>query len=169
MYLVDQHAAHERILYEQFMLEQASRKMIAQQTLETVSVELPSASARLLEEHLNGLAAIGFDLEPFGMNTFRVRAIPAIFARRLPEEAIGAILDDLEKGDEPGESTLEGQIILRVCKAAAIKAGQTLSYDEMQSLLRQLERCASPRTCPHGRPTMIHMSADQLAKEFGRT
>jgi DNA mismatch repair protein MutL len=169
MYLVDQHAAHERILYEQFMLEQASRKVIAQQTLETVSVELPPASARLLEEHLDRLAALGFDLEPFGVNTFRIRAIPAIFARRLPEEAIGAILDDLEQGDEPGAATLEAQIILRVCKAAAIKAGQTLSYDEMQSLLRQLERCTSPRTCPHGRPTMIHMSADQLAKEFGRT
>jgi len=59
--------------------------------------------------------------------------------------------------------------VLRVCKAAAVKAGQTLSYDEMQALIRQLERCASPRTCPHGRPTLILMSAEQLAKEFGRT
>jgi DNA mismatch repair protein MutL len=169
LYLVDQHAAHERILYEQFMLEQASRQVITQHTLDTVAVELTPASARLIEENLDTLSAVGFDIEPFGANTFRVRAIPSIFAHRIPQEAIGAILEDLESGVEPGAPTLEAQIILRVCKAAAIKAGQTLSYDEMQALLRQLERCTSPRTCPHGRPTMIHMSAEQLAREFGRT
>ncbi len=169
LYLVDQHAAHERILYEQFMLEQANRQVVAQQTLDTVTVELAPASARLLEENLEALGAIGFEIEPFGANTFRIRAIPSIFANRIPQESIAAILDDLESGAEPGASTLEEQIILRVCKAAAIKAGQILSYDEMQTLLRQLERCASPRTCPHGRPTMIHMSAEQLAREFGRT
>ncbi len=168
LYLVDQHAAHERILYELFMLEQANRPTISQQTLDSIAVELPSASARLLEEHLESLQAIGFDIEPFGGNTFRVRAIPALFANRLPQEAIATILDDLDVGAEPGASTLEAKIVLRVCKAAAVKAGQVLSYDEMQTLLRQLERCANPRSCPHGRPTMIHMSADQLAKEFGR-
>jgi DNA mismatch repair protein MutL len=169
LYLVDQHAAHERILYEQFMLEQANHQAVAQHTLDTVTVELTPASARLLEENLETLSAIGFEIEPFGSNTFRVRTIPAVFANRIPEESIAAVLDDLEAGAEPGASTLEEQIIVRVCKAAAIKAGQILSYDEMQILLRQLERCASPRTCPHGRPTMIHMSAEQLAKEFGRT
>jgi len=64
---------------------------------------------------------------------------------------------------------IEARIILYVCKAAAVKAGQTLSYPEMQGLLQQLARCASPRSCPHGRPTLLHMSREQLAKEFGRT
>jgi DNA mismatch repair protein MutL len=64
---------------------------------------------------------------------------------------------------------LEEQIILHICKAAAVKAGQVLSTSEMQSLVRQLERCTSPHTCPHGRPTLIHLSAEQLAREFGRT
>ncbi len=169
MYLIDQHAAHERILYEQFMLEQTNHERVTQQTLDSVTVELDSDAAHLLEVHLDLLADVGFDIEPFGSNVFRVRSVPAIFAKRLPQEAIAAILDDLEIGAEPGQSTLEAQIILRVCKAAAVKAGQTLSYDEMQMLLRQLEHCNSPRTCPHGRPTMIHMTADQLAKEFGRT
>jgi len=168
MYLVDQHAAHERILFELFTLEQANRPTITQQTLDSVAVELPSASARLLEEHLESLQAIGFDIEPFGGNTFRVRAIPALFANRLPQDAITAILDDLDAGAEPGASTLEAKILLRVCKAAAVKAGQVLSYDEMQTLLRQLERCTTPKTCPHGRPTLIHMSTDDLAKEFKR-
>ncbi|MCC7447322.1 MAG: DNA mismatch repair endonuclease MutL [Anaerolineae bacterium] len=168
MYLVDQHAAHERILFELFMLEQANRPTVTQQTLDSVAVELPAASARLLEEHLESLQAIGFDIEPFGGNTFRVRAIPALFANRLPQDAITAILDDLDAGAELGASTLEKTILLRVCKAAAVKAGQVLSYDEMQTLLRQLERCATPRTCPHGRPTIFHMSSDDLAKAFKR-
>jgi DNA mismatch repair protein MutL len=169
MYLVDQHAAHERILYEQYMLERTNKPVIAQQTLDSVAIELSPAAAQLIEENLDALNTIGFAIEPFGTNTFLVRAVPAIFANRLPQEAIGVILDDLEIGAEPGESTLEAQIVLRICKVAAIRAGQTLSYDEMQTLLRQLERCSSPRTCPHGRPTMIHMTAEQLAKEFGRT
>ncbi len=169
LYLVDQHAAHERILYEQFMRDQADRRPILQHTLDSVVVELAPPSARLIEENLDALQAVGFDLEAFGSNAFRVRAVPAMLADRLPQEALAAILDDLEIGAEPGATTLEAKVILRVCKAAAIKAGQTLSYDEMQSLLRQLERCSSPRTCPHGRPTMIHMSAEQLAREFGRT
>jgi DNA mismatch repair protein MutL len=169
MYLVDQHAAHERILYEQYMLERTNRPVIAQQTLDAVAVELSSAAAHLIEENLEALNTIGFAIEPFGTDTFLIRAVPAIFANHLPQEAIGVILDDLEIGAEPGEATLEAQIVLRICKVAAIRAGQTLSYDEMQTLLRQLERCTSPRTCPHGRPTMIHMTAEQLAKEFGRT
>ncbi|MBX3081091.1 MAG: DNA mismatch repair endonuclease MutL [Anaerolineae bacterium] len=168
MYLVDQHAAHERILYEQFMREQATQQPMKQHMLETTTVEVTADSARLIEENLPLLASIGFDLELFGNNTFRVQAMPEILARQSPGEALVTILGDLEKGDPLGASTLEAQIVLRVCKAAAVKAGQILSYDEMQGMLRQLERCEFPRTCPHGRPTMIHLSADQLAKEFGR-
>ena len=64
---------------------------------------------------------------------------------------------------------IEDQLIRYVCKRAAVKAGQILSIDEMQNLIRQLERCEAPHTCPHGRPTMLHMSGDQLAREFGRS
>jgi DNA mismatch repair protein MutL len=168
MYLIDQHAAHERILYEQFMLEQETHHKVAQRTLEAVNVELSPESARLVEGNLESLASIGFEIESFGGNQFMVRAVPSILADRSPAESIAAILEDLESGEEPGASTLEAKIVLRVCKAAAVKAGQTLSFDEMQSLIRQLERCASPLSCPHGRPTMVLMSADQLAREFGR-
>ncbi len=65
--------------------------------------------------------------------------------------------------------TLEEKLIRRVCKTAAVKAGQVLSYEEMQGLIQQLERCESPRTCPHGRPTMLHLSGEELARQFGRT
>jgi DNA mismatch repair protein MutL len=79
-----------------------------------------------------------------------------------------AILDEVADGGEPLEKESEAQLIANVCKLAAIKAGQTLSQAEMQKLVHQLEACVSPRTCPHGRPTMIHLSAAMLEREFGR-
>jgi len=169
LYLIDQHAAHERILFEQLMTSQAARQPIAQQALDAVTVELSLSAAALVEEHLPSLAAVGLNLEPFGGRMFRVRAVPAILADRDPADAVRAIVEDLESGAKPGQAALEEQIILHICKAAAVKAGQVLSTSEMQSLVRQLERCTSPHTCPHGRPTLIHLSAEQLAREFGRT
>jgi len=79
------------------------------------------------------------------------------------------MIEDLEAGATPGATTLEERLVRRVCKTAAIKAGQVLSFDEMQRLLEQLERCEAPRTCPHGRPTMLHISGEELARQFGRT
>ncbi|HML20196.1 MAG TPA: DNA mismatch repair endonuclease MutL [Aggregatilinea sp.] len=169
LYLIDQHAAHERILYEQFMAQHAAMEPVAQRTLDAATVELSPSSAQRVEEALDLLAHLGFEIEPFGASTFRVRAIPALLADRDPGDVMKMIVQDLESGNEPGEVTLEEKLVRRVCKTAAVKAGQTLSYDEMQGLIRQLERCESPRTCPHGRPTMLHISGEELAKQFGRT
>lgn len=169
LYLIDQHAAHERILYEQFMAQQAAMEPVAQRTLDAATVTLPPTAARRIEEALDVLAGLGFDIEPFGANTFRVRAVPALLADRNPEDVLALIVQDLESDRGPGEVSLEEKLVRRVCKTAAIKAGQTLSYEEMQGLIRQLERCESPRTCPHGRPTMLHISGEELAKQFGRT
>jgi DNA mismatch repair protein MutL len=168
LYLIDQHAAHERILYEQFMAQHAATEPVTQHTLPVTTVELSPAEAHLIEDSLDLLTHLGFDLELFGSNTFRVRAIPALLADHEPDDVLQGIVQDLEGGVGPGEGTLEEKLIRRVCKAAAVKAGQTLSFDEMQGLLQQLERCESPRTCPHGRPTMLHISGDDLARQFGR-
>lgn len=168
MYLIDQHAAHERILYEQFMMEFARKGPLAQFTLDAQMIDLPAPEARLIEEHLDALSATGFKLEPFGTNTFLVRSIPAILSDRDPIEIIHQITEDLERGDSPGGSAIEEKIIKRVCKQAAVKAGTILSLEQMRSLIQQLERCQSPHTCPHGRPTLIHMSSDHISREFGR-
>lgn len=169
LYLVDQHAAHERILFEQFMAEAATLDTMSQHTLTPVTIELSMEAVALIEEHQENLSRLGFVLEPFGGQTVRVRAVPAILAGGDPEDAVKIVLEDLEVGARAGQKTLEDQIALRVCKRAAVKAGQVLSMSEMQSIIRQLERSHSPHTCPHGRPTLIHISADQLAREFGRT
>jgi DNA mismatch repair protein MutL len=168
LYLIDQHAAHERILYEQFMAQHAAMEPVIQHALPVTTVELSPAEAHLIEASLDLLGHLGFDLELFGSNTFRVRAIPALLADHEPDDVLRGIVQDLESGVGPGEGTLEEKLIRRVCKAAAVKAGQTLSFDEMQGLLQQLERCESPHTCPHGRPTMLHISGDDLARQFGR-
>lgn len=168
MYLIDQHAAHERVLYEQFMDEHEHKGTATQYALAAQSLHLPPVEARLIEDNLEVLRHVGFDLEPFGPNTFVVRAVPALLASEAPVDVLAGILEDLELGVKPGQTSIEEQIITRVCKQAAVKAGQILSLDEMQGLLRQLERCQSPLTCPHGRPTMIHMTTDQLARQFGR-
>ena len=169
LYLVDQHAAHERILYEQFMAQHAAQQTVTQHTLDGATVELPPASARLVEEALEVLHELGFVIEPFGTNTVRVRAVPALLADRDPHDVLYGMIEDLEAGATPGATTLEERLVRRVCKTAAIKAGQVLSFDEMQRLLEQLERCEAPRTCPHGRPTMLHISGEELARQFGRT
>jgi DNA mismatch repair protein MutL len=168
MYLIDQHAAHERILYEQFMDNHERQGLITQYTLDAQTFQLAPAEARLLEEQLDTLQQFGFVVEPFGPNTFAVRSVPAMLADQDPTQVIRLILQDLEQDKQPGQQTIEAKIVLRVCKQAAVKAGQILSLDEMQGIIRQLERCRSPLTCPHGRPTMLHMSSDHLAHEFGR-
>jgi DNA mismatch repair protein MutL len=168
VYLIDQHAAHERILYEQFMEEHARHEPVTQFTLTAQTINLPPTEARLVEENLDVLQAVGFTLETFGPNTFVIRSVPALLADEAPIEVLGGIIADLEAGQQPGQASIEDKIITRVCKQAAVKAGQILSGDEMQTIIRQLERCQSPHTCPHGRPTMLHLTSEQLAREFGR-
>ncbi len=169
LYLIDQHAAHERVLYEQFMAERADRKPAIQALLEPLIVDLSPEQAALAAEALDALNDLGIAIEPFGGNSYLVRSLPAILGRDDPRAAIGEILDGLAQADDVVAATREAALITTICKRAAIKGGQVLSQAEMQELVRRLEACRSPRTCPHGRPTVIHMSAAELARQFGRT
>jgi DNA mismatch repair protein MutL len=169
LFLIDQHAAHERILYEQFMAAREREEIASQGLVTSTTVQLAPDQATLLEGHLELLSELGFQVEPFGPNTFVVRAIPALLSRLDPAAALAAVVEDLEAGNDPLQDKIEAKIILRVCKTAAVKAGQTLSPAEMEAMIQQLEACRNPHTCPHGRPTLIHLSAAQLAREFGRT
>jgi DNA mismatch repair protein MutL len=169
LYLIDQHAAHERVLFERLSQQHhANPSVPAQSLLEPVAVELPPASARLLETQLPVLAHLGFQVEPFGRGTFLVRAIPALLAGLNPTSALALLVEDFEEDEAPLQAEVEERIIARVCKRAAVKAGQVLSPEEQRNLLNDLEACQSPRTCPHGRPTMIHLSVDLLERQFGR-
>jgi DNA mismatch repair protein MutL len=167
LYLIDQHAAHERILFEKFMAAR-DEKIPSQTLMEPVSVELPPAEADLIEEQIPVLEKLGFQVELFGRDTFLVRALPTLLAEMEPAAALRVLVEDFEEDESPLADKIEAKVIARVCKRAAIKAGKALAPEEQQALLRDLEACRSPRTCPHGRPTMIHLSVDLLERQFGR-
>jgi DNA mismatch repair protein MutL len=167
LYLIDQHAAHERVLFEKF-LQQRDQTIHSQALLESVQVEFPPAAADLLEEKIPLLNSLGFRVETFGPHTFVVRAIPSLLGDISPAEALRSVVQELEVDESPLDEKIEEKIIARICKRAAVKAGKVLSPEEQKALLRDLEDCESPRTCPHGRPTMIHLSVDLLERKFGR-
>jgi DNA mismatch repair protein MutL len=168
LYLVDQHAAHERVLFEKLMAQHAMKNIPSQALLTPVAVTLPPPSAHLLITQLPLLQHFGFDVEEFGPNTFQVRAMPALFMGSDPAAALHALVEDFEEDESPLQNEIEAKLAARVCKRMAVKAGQALSNDEQRALLIDLEACDSPRTCPHGRPTMIHLSVDMLERQFGR-
>ena len=178
LYLIDQHAAHERVLFESFMAMYMNTVQVdekikpipipAQVLLQPVSVNLSTSYARIIEEQLPILNRLGFQVELFGKGSFLIRAVPSLWVGMDPAAALGVIVEDFEEDETPLQAVSEARIIARVCKRAAIKAGQALSLEEQRALLNDLEACQSPRTCPHGRPTMIHLSVDLLERQFGR-
>jgi DNA mismatch repair protein MutL len=168
MYLIDQHAAHERVLYEGMMAERGQEDVASQALLEPLTVDLDPLLAGVLGENLALLNSVGFELSEFGGTSYLLRAVPAILVVPDVSAALVDILEMLRQGDDPLAARAEERLVATVCKRAAIKAGQTLGRDEMQQLVRQLEKCESPRTCPHGRPTVLHFTVEQLEKEFGR-
>jgi DNA mismatch repair protein MutL len=168
LYLIDQHAAHERVLYEAFSLQRAAAQIVSQALLDPVAVEVPPAAAALLHGQIETLNHLGFSIEPFGGNAFLVRSLPTVLGQIDPARAVRVVIEDFEEDETVLAAEVEARLIARVCKRAAVKAGQVLSPAEQLELVRRLESCQSPRTCPHGRPTMIHLSVELLEKQFGR-
>jgi DNA mismatch repair protein MutL len=171
MFLIDQHAAHERILYEKYLAQRygtVDGAVPKQHLLEPLTLHVGTRLAGLVASHLTELQHLGYEIEPFGGDTFLVRAAPGALAGEDPLRVLEEIASSLaERRNLVGED-LEDALVKMVCKRAAIKAGQLLSDLEMRELVRQLEECQSPRTCPHGRPTVIQLAASELEKAFGR-
>jgi DNA mismatch repair protein MutL len=166
LYLIDQHAAHERILYEKMVMPRG--EIPSQALLEPVLIQLPPQSASLVLENLEILRGFGFQVEEFGSNTIRMRAMPSLFGQADPRSAIQCLLEDFEEDETPLQGLQRERLIARICKRMAVKGGMGLSVPEQEALIRDLENCSAPRTCPHGRPTMIHLSVDLLERQFGR-
>lgn len=166
LYLIDQHAAHERVLFEK--MSQHTQAITSQALLHPEVVQFSPQSSRMISESLEILNRYGFEVEEFGLNTYRVTAIPALFSNGNAQAALRCIVEDFEEDETPLQGMLAEKLIARICKRMAVKGGQTLSAQEQSALLSDLEKCNSPRTCPHGRPTMIHLSVDLLERQFGR-
>ena len=166
MYLIDQHAAHERIRYEELRAQRDRQGIATQELLDPLPIELSPQQATLLEPQVAILAAFGLEVAPFGTNTFLIKRVPAGLA---DGDIVGAVMELLDAAASGGEGfSWEDQILITLSCHTAVRAGRTLSLEEQRDLIRQLERAALPHTCPHGRPTMIHLSQAQLEKEFGR-
>ena len=168
LYLIDQHSAHERVLYERLMAERAGATIAVQELLDPLTLQLTPAQHAALETHRDALASVGFKFEEFGTQTILLRAVPAVLQKSDPRDALAHIIDELEQGEEPLEKSAEARLISSVCKSIAVKGRQVLSLEEMRELVRRLEQTTAPRTCPHGRPTMIQLNIGQLEREFGR-
>ena len=166
IYLIDQHAAHERVVFERVRAEAVARTPQVQSLLEPSLVELDHGQRELVESHGDAVASLGFAMEPFGGGAFLLRGVPGLLGVGDPATALLEVLDLMAECG--GFESWEERAAYSVACHAAIRAGKTMAHDEMTELTRQLERCDQPNTCPHGRPTMIHLSTSQLEREFGR-
>ena len=166
LYLIDQHAAHERILYDQILAQWAQKEVEVQGLLQPITIEFSPREEETLRASEEFLAEFGFTIEPFGNRSYMIRAIPSLMAKSNIIEIITALLDNLASRDSP--NTWEEKIAQSLACHGTIRAGQQLSNEEMRELIKQLEQTKQPRVCPHGRPTMIHLSSRRLEKEFGR-
>ncbi len=166
-YIVDQHAAHEKVMYERFMEKERDRKIVSQRLMPAIIVTLSLVEASALMAHIDAFTRFGFEIEAFGGREFKITAVPAELAGADAEEFFKEILDLL--GDdslkEPGR--IKEKIALKACKAA-VKANRRLSDAEIERLMEDLFSLEDPYHCPHGRPTVISFSRYDLDKKFKR-
>jgi DNA mismatch repair protein MutL len=169
--LLDQHAAHERILYEQMLnrLEQNGQAP-SQKLLLPETVELPARDAAFLREQLPALTRLGVGLSEFGERTFLLDALPPFVKAADPRRFVFDLVDELKAaGREVNLARLGEHTIAKTVCRHAVKANDPLAGAELENLVEDLRRCAMPYTCPHGRPTLIEMNYRELEKKFGRT
>ena len=164
--LIDQHAAHERILFER-LLRDARRGSASQRLLLPQMLELPRSSATLLLRNRKTFEALGFDVEPMGSNTVMLNALPLALPHTNVETLLQDMLNELLESARAKNPTEEAYIARAACKAA-IKAHDNITLEGARELLKQLRSCRQGTLCPHGRPTMLTISVTEIQRRFGR-
>ncbi len=174
--IIDQHAANERVLYEKFKKDYQGSQIKFQDLLFPITIELSPKQEPMVSENLENLSKLGFGIEKFGFNTFIVKTVPVLLGENYDKKVILDIFDVLSESEtsiEPADiSTMtknlsEEMLKIMACHSA-IKAGDKLNIEECYSLLEELGEVSLPYTCPHGRPTMIRITFDELEKKFKR-
>ena len=163
IYVIDQHAAHERVLYEDVLND--SKQSGSQALLDSVVVELESSLIDSIEPIKQLLTDMGFVFEHFGNNSYLLRGVPTIFHSSDPRDGF---LDVVTKLSTDNIDDRREEAAKTIACHSAIRAGKTLSVAEMDELIKLLETCNQPQTCPHGRPTVIHLTNNYLETQFGR-
>jgi DNA mismatch repair protein MutL len=167
--LIDHHAAHERILFEQLQQRAADQPSAAQKLVVPETLELNFREADILGQMVPDLRNLGLEIEPFGKNTFVIKAVPSLLAGRDLKPMIVEIVEKAaETGYSPGlEEALDQCRMVMACHGA-MRAHQTLTAEQIRHLLAQLDECDHPSHCPHGRPTWIRWDLATLEKSFKR-
>ena len=166
-YMIDQHAAHERVFYEKLMRQFEAEEKVSQQMLVPLSFSVASEVAESENSWIGQVRAMGYDIEFFGNNTYIVREIPAFMEMSEAEAFLGDLFGAFrDRPDLTDHRTLD-KIITRSCKSA-VKGGDTLDAAEIEALMTQLSACRNPFSCPHGRPTFIKMTRYELERMFKR-
>ncbi len=165
--IVDQHTAHERVLFEDMLRQMNGEGGLAQHLLLPVQVELGAEQMTLFDEALATLNRSGFEVSPFGGQTVRIEATPAVLSRKSPEKSFLAVMDDIASLKKSGYD-LNKAIAQSIACRSAVMAGDRLADKEAMSLVDSLLKCENRYSCPHGRPTFIKMSREDLDKQFGR-
>jgi DNA mismatch repair protein MutL len=169
MYLIDQHAAHERIILERMIANMQSKQPLSQHMLSPIEIKLAPKELETIEEHIPQLEHIGFILAIADHQTLQVRAIPSVLVKQASVRSVHELLVDLTAEEELGQTEIwEERALANVACKAAIKANYFLTVSEMREMLEQLEQTRAPYSCCHGRPTMVHFSLPALQREFGR-
>jgi DNA mismatch repair protein MutL len=167
--VIDQHALHERILYERLREQVATGPVQSQNLLVPEPVDLPPAEAAAALEHREVLAQLGVRIEPFGGGTILIQAYPAMLANLNPQDVLRGLLEPLlSAGKEPDRRDLLDGLLHTVACKAAIKAGDRLSAEEIAALLDQRHLIDDPHHCPHGRPAALVFTREELDKQFKR-
>lgn len=168
--LIDQHAAHERVMFEMLLKQFALHKVETQQLLSPETIHVEPRDAMVLIDHLEVLNQTGIGISEFGQNTFLIDALPVWMSKRGPKEMIRDLIDSLEQegGKTARDRRYREEKVVRAACRASVKANDFLTMTEVERLVRDLLACELPYTCPHGRPTMILMTQAELEKKFGR-
>ena len=166
MYLLDQHAAHEKVLYEEYMAKFKNHKIDMQMLLDPIIIEVSNIDMLSIEKNIDLFLKFGFEIELFGNNHIMIRGVPNIFGTPESEKFILQIIDSIE--DLTNSYDLKGEKFASMACRAAIKANDKIHTVEMELLLRQMEECENPFTCPHGRPTIVEITKKEIEKMFKR-
>src|SRR5262245_28279032 len=164
--IIDQHVAHERVLFERITERLTSGRLESQRLLEPLLVEMSAAGRQALVAHANQLERLGFEIEEFGGDALRVAAFPALLTREHCQEAVRALAEDLEGGSRVEEALK--RIAATMACHAAVKANYPLTMEKMAHILEELRRTAYSTICPHGRPVMLRLTRREVEKNFQR-
>ncbi len=167
LYIVDQHAAHERVLYEQTLAAMDKGSGVSQNLLFPVNIELAADRYSLFEMAAEALEASGFVAEPFGATTVLLSAVPAALSKKSPEKSFDEIITDIERADRAGFD-LRKSIAQSIACRGAVMHGDKTTETEARALISQLYACRNHHTCPHGRPVILRLTKDELDAKFGR-